>query len=182
MIRGKGKTDTPGLLNLFKKSLLLIFLLVILSGEGPPDPWAIDGMVGKGAPIFTLKDMNGNEVSLTELHGKVILINFWATWCPPCREELPSLKDLRKKYAADELEIIAISTDRSLSTLKRYLDKNPVNFRVLHDRGIKVSRRYNVFSLPTSFLINKRGLIVEKFIGFVNWTSPEIKGKIDNLL
>ena len=165
-----------------RNTIMIIFFLIVLSGEGLPNPWAIDEMVGKGAPNFSLKDLNGKEVSLVDLRGKVILLNFWATWCPPCINEIPKLNELKKRYAEKNFEILGVSTDGSLSTVRKFLKKHPIAYTVLHDRGIKASRKYNVFSLPTTFLIDKNGKIVEKFLGEYNWTSPEIRKKIDELL
>jgi len=161
---------------------MVIFFLLILAGKGFSNPWAIDDMVDKEASPFTLKDLNGRQVSLVDFRGKVILLNFWATWCPPCISEIPKLDKLRKAYSGKDFEIVAVSTDRSLSTVRKFIKGHPVSFIVLHDEGIKVSRKYNVFSIPTTFLIDKKGRIVEKFLGEYDWTSPGIRKKIDELL
>ncbi|GBE37062.1 thiol-disulfide oxidoreductase ResA [bacterium BMS3Bbin07] len=165
-----------------RTTAIVIFFLLTLSVKGFANPWAIDEMIGREASPFSLKDLKGQEVSLMDFRGKVILLNFWATWCPPCISEIPKLNNLRKAYADKNFEIIAVSTDRSLSTIKKFIRKHPVSFVVLHDSSIKVSRKYNVFSIPTTFLIDKKGKIVEKFLGEYDWNSPEIRKKIDELL
>ncbi len=165
-----------------RTAAMVVLFLLTLSGKGFSNPWAIEEMVEKEAPLFTLKDLSGRRVSLVDFRGKVVLLNFWATWCPPCISEIPKLNELREAYAGRDFEIIAVSTDRSLSAVKRFIKKRPVSFVVLHDEGIKVSRKYNVFSIPTTFLLDKKGRIVEKFLGEYDWTSPEIRKKIDELL
>ncbi|GMT47373.1 MAG: thiol:disulfide interchange protein [bacterium] len=165
-----------------RTTAIVIFFLLTLAGKGFSNPWAINEMIGKEASAFSLKNLNGQEVNLMDFHGKVILLNFWATWCPPCIAEIPKLNDLRKRYAEKNFVIVAVSTDRSLSTVKKFIRKHPVSFIVLHDSSIKVSRKYNVFSIPTTFLIDKKGKIVEKFLGGHDWTAPGIRKKIDELL
>lgn len=167
---------------LIKKMLLLSALLFLLTGASAPDPWAINGLVGGKAPLFTLNDVDGNQVSITDFRGKVILLNFWATWCPPCRDELPVFNKLRSDYKGKKFEVVAVSTDRSLPAIKRFLKKVPLDFIILHDKDIKTARSYKVFSLPTTFLIDRSGRVVEMFLGEMNWTSPELREKIDELL
>ncbi len=162
--------------------LLIALLVNLLPLSGLPDPWAIEDLLGKEAPDFTLKDLNGRDVSLRDLRGRVLLLNFWATWCPPCVEEIPALNRLRRGFQGRDFEIVGISTDRSVSTIKEFMETNPIEYLVLHDGDIKVSRIYNVFSIPTTFLIDRNGRIVERYFGEQDWTSREIKEKIDALL
>lgn len=134
------------------------------------------------APDFTLKDAQGRSLSLSSLKGKVILINFWATWCPPCKAEMPSMNKLYNELKGRGLEVIAVSTDSSLATVKDFLARNRLDFPVLFDENKTVSRQYHVFSMPTTFLINRNGMIVEKFFGEEEWTAPDIRRKIENQL
>ncbi len=148
----------------------------------PPSPWDGEGIIGKKAPDFTLKDLNNNVFNLSSLRGKVVVLNFWATWCPPCRAEMPSLNNLYRELRSKGLEVVAISTDRSASPVKDYLSKNPLDIKILVDEDSRVSRQFKVFSIPTTFLIDRNGLIVERFLGEEDWTSAEIKKKINNTL
>jgi peroxiredoxin len=159
--------------------MLLTFLF--LTAEAP-SPWAIDELMGKKAPEFTLKDLNDKTISLSSLKGSVVLLNFWATWCPPCRAEMASLNNLYKEYKSNGLSVIAVSSDRSVSSVKDFLSKKQVELLVLMDSDSKVSRRFKVFSLPTSFLLDKNGVIVQKFLGEEEWDSPAMKKKIRELL
>ncbi len=153
----------------------IISLFVFLSPlSGHSSPWDIDALIGTYAPEFTLKDLQGNNVSLTDFRGKLVLLNFWATWCPPCREEIPSLNKLMSQYRNKGLVIIGISSDSSYKRLKAFAKKYNISFIVLHDASITITRKYKVFSLPTTFLIDKRGRIVRKFIGAYDWTSQEV--------
>lgn len=134
------------------------------------------------APDFTLKDVNGRTFSLSSLKGKVILLNFWATWCPPCKAEMPSMNQLYNEIKAKRFEVVAVSSDRSLSNVKEFLSKSRVDFTVLFDEKKTVTREYKVFSMPTTFLIDRNGLIVEKYYGEYDWTDSEVRKQIEKLL
>ncbi len=172
------------------KKLILISCLLLLISVGPSLPGTAGGMsplnsdniVNSKAPDFVLKDMSGRTVSLTALKGKVVLLNFFATWCPPCRAEMPSFNKLYRTLKQRGLEIVAISSDRSINDIKDFLEKNKVDFPVLFDTDRGATKQYRVFSMPTTFLINKNGVIVEKFYGEYDWTEPETRGKIEKLL
>jgi cytochrome c biogenesis protein CcmG, thiol:disulfide interchange protein DsbE len=173
------------------KKLILISCLLLLIAVGPGlqrstadgvSPLIANNVVNSKAPDFTLKDINGKTVSLSTFTGKVVLLNFFATWCPPCRAEMPSFNKLSRALKQRGLEVVAISSDRSIDDLKDFLEKNKIDFPVLFDADRNVAKQYRVFSMPTTFLINKNGTIVEKFYGEYDWTEPETKGKIEKLL
>lgn len=161
--------------------LLLCFAFLFLTAEAP-SPWSIDELVGKKAPEVTLKDMNEKTVSLSSLKGNAVLINFWATWCPPCRDEMPSLNRLYREYRNKGLIVVAVSTDRSASPVKDFLGKNPVDFPVLMDSNSKAAKQFKVFSLPTTLLLDKKGAIVQKYLGEEEWDSANIRDKINAVL
>lgn len=169
-------------------SCLLPFALCLLlfAAEGfaqPPSPYAVEKLSGQKAPDFTLKDINGNTVSLSSFKGKVVLLNFWATWCPPCRAEIPSMNKLNQLLKNKGLVILAVSTDRAVVDVKDFLKNNPVNFTVVVDYNLSVSRSlYKVFMVPTTFLIDKRGIVIEKYFGEQDWTEPEMIKEIEPLL
>lgn len=159
-----------------------LFCIYTLLSAAPPNPWDIEDLIGKKAPDFTLKDINNRPFNLSSLRGKVVILNFWATWCPPCRAEMPSLNNLYREYRNKGLEVVAISTDRSYTVIKDYISKNPSDITILIDTDNKVSRQFKVFSIPTTFLIDRNGIIIERYLGEENWTSPEIKKKIKETL
>lgn len=160
---------------------MLLFAFLFLTAEAP-SPWGIDELVGKKAPEFSLKDMNEKTVSLSSFKGNVVIVGFWATWCPPCRGEMPSLNKLYRELRNRGLVILAVSTDRSVPSVKDFLSKTPVDFPVLMDSDSKVSRQFKVFSLPTTFLLDKNGAIVQRYLGEEEWDSPKIREKITTLL
>jgi len=127
--------------------------------------------------------MDGRTFSLASYKGNVVLLNFWATWCPSCKDEIPSMNKLVRQFKDRKFSIIALSTDRSYSSVRDFLKKHTADFTVLMDDGLKVSRSlYKVFVLPTSFLIDKKGVIVERYFGEEDWTDPAIVRKIDELM
>ena len=165
--------------------------MFLLIGMGPSlsgntadgiSPLNSDNIIKSKAPDFTAKDLNGKTVSLSAFKGKVVLLNFWATWCPPCRAEMPSLNKLYNMLKPRGLEVVAVSTDRSISDIKDFIESHRVGFPVLFDSERSASKLYRVFSMPTTFLIDRKGMIVEKFYGEYDWTEPETKGKIEKLL
>jgi len=164
--------------------LLTIYCLLLTSAyAGPPSPFDGEKNINRQAPAFALKDINGNTVSLSSYKGRVVLLNFWATWCPSCREEMPSLNKLSQKLKNMNFSIIEVSADRSVSDVKDYLKKHPSDCTVVVDDSLSVSRSlYKVFVLPTSFLIDKKGIVVKKYYGGEDWTDPEVVGEIESLL
>lgn len=164
--------------------LVLLFTALLLKQAGGESfsPWEIENIIGKEAPDFTIKDLSGRMVALSSFRGKPILLNFWATWCPYCREERPQLDFLHERYKDKGLVIIAVSIDRSVAKVKRYLEKIPADYVVLIDEETEVARTYGVFALPTSFLIDREGKIRHKFMGMRKWTDEASKELIEEFL
>lgn len=134
------------------------------------------------APEFALKDLNGNYVSITALRGKVIVLNFWATWCPPCKDEMPSLNELYNKYKDKGLVVLAVTLNKSEDAVKDFLESTPLDFAILLQDSSKVSKQYKVYSIPATFVIDKGGFIVKKYQGPEDWVSPNIIKAIEELL
>jgi peroxiredoxin len=161
---------------------VVIFAAFIFLTAEAPSPWDIDGMVGKKAPNFTLRDLNGRNVALSSFRGRAVLINFWATWCPSCRSEMADLDRLGKDLKDKGLVVVGVSIDRSADYVKDYLEKHRVDFLLLMDPESKVSRQFKVFSLPTSFILDRNGSILYKFLGEEEWNSAEMRTKINKAL
>lgn len=160
--------------------LAYCFLLTASASAEAPSPFAVDKLPGKQAPDFTLKDINGNSVSLSSFKGKVVLLKFWATWCPPCREEIPSANSLDKLLKNRGLVILSVSVDKSTPKIKDFVRKYPIHYTILIDDTMKVAKSlYKAFKLPMSFLIDKKGVIVREFIYVHDWTAPEIVKEIE---
>lgn len=162
---------------------LCALLFASFASAEPPSPFAGDNLINVQAPEFTLNNVDGKAVSLASYRGTVVLLNFWATWCPSCREEMPSMNKLARQFKNRKFSIVAVATDRSSSDVRSYLKKNPSDFTVLVDEGLSVSRsKYKVFVLPMSFLIDKNGMVVERYFGGEDWTDPGMIKKIESLL
>jgi peroxiredoxin len=164
---------------------LLVFLLLIPSKvlSVPVAPWEIEGVMDKEAPGFTLKDINGNDISFESFKGNVILVNFWATWCLPCRAEMPSLNSLYNRLKDRGFVVMGISIDSSESPVRKFLKKIPVDFPLLLDSRLEVAKtKYKVFAYPTTFLIDRKGIIKEKFIGEMDWVDDKTVKIIERYL
>ena len=131
--------------------------------------------LGKGvpAPDFTLPGLDGQTVSLADYRGKVVLLNIWATWCPPCVEEMPSMEKLYQELKAESFEILAVSMDISgAQAVLPFMKKHKLNFPALTDTEGALKSLYQTTGVPESFVIDKDGIILEKVIGPRDWASP----------
>jgi peroxiredoxin len=139
--------------------------------------------IGKPAPNFILKDLLGNDIHLSDYKNKVVLLTFWATWCPPCREEMPVLQRLHNKMAGRDFIILAVSVDHAgPAKVNDFLIKGGYTFKVLLDAQNRAASKYAVAAIPTAFLIDKKGKIVEQHIGMLNWTSLAAMKRIEELM
>lgn len=128
--------------------------------------------VGSHAPDFAARDLSGKSVSLADLRGQVVLVNIWATWCGPCRDEMPSLERLHKQFGAQGLKIVAVSIDKppadanDLATFARDLG---LSFTIWHDPDGRIQQLYRTTGVPESFVVGPDGVIREKVIGATEW-------------
>lgn len=144
-------------------------LLVIILGGGlvwmgrVEDPLSLIGRPaprsGALAPAFTLTDLDGETHHLMDFHGRPIIINFWATWCPPCREEMPDLQRVYEQYQADDLVILAINNDEPPQVIREFVEEHDLTFLMLLDETNVVTRLYEVQSYPSTFFIDRSGRI-----------------------
>ncbi|HJW72988.1 MAG TPA: redoxin family protein [Geothrix sp.] len=128
---------------------------------------SILGAVGKGdpAPALQLKDRTGKAFSLADLKGQVVVVDFWASWCGPCRKSLPELDGLQDRYAAQGVKVVGVSLDDDLGAVTAFLEKIPVRFTILHDPAGKSGEAFSVVAMPTTFLIDREGRIAGRFEG-----------------
>ncbi len=135
--------------------ITLIFVLIINFQRNNPILAA-----GDTAPDFMLADLEtGDDIQLSENHGKGVMINFWATYCEPCKEEMPFMDELYEKYKDDGFEIIAVSVDRNEMVIRNFYERYGLSFPIVHDRKGAVMRAYQISPLPTSIFINPDGTI-----------------------
>jgi thiol-disulfide isomerase/thioredoxin len=137
---------------------------------------------GSMAPEIGLKDLSGRGVSIAGLKGKVVLVDFWASWCSPCREELPILNALYKKYRERGFEVVAVNQDQSPDKVRSFLSSMPLAFRVVHDGGKAVAGRYAPSKMPTSFLIDRRGIVRHVHAGFRPSDKAALEAQVEGLL
>lgn len=154
-----------------KTKFLVISMISVLFIVGsllisPGQASAGDVQPAREAPDFTLSDTDGKRISLSDFKGKVILIDFWATWCPFCRESIPILGSLYNDYKDKGLEIIGIALEYDGGKgLKRFAEQKNITYTLLIGNE-KLATEYSAYGVPTRFLINREGKIVEKFVGF----------------
>jgi len=142
------------------------------------------GLVAAGAPApdFTLPDLAGESVTLSQYRGKVVFLNFWASWCPPCRAEMPSMERLYEVYAGDDFVLLAVNIEQDAAAVRDFLRKNPHTFPVLLDLETTAQRLYGVDRFPETFLIDRQGRVVERYIGARDWSAVEFLKKIKSML
>ena len=139
--------------------------------------------VGDEAPNFHLRDLAGTTVSLSQFRGKVVLLNFWATWCGPCRVEMPAMEQLYRSLPRKEFEILAISTDAQGAVVTRpFQQEMGFTFPILHDADYHVGLTYGASSLPITFMVDRQGVIRKKIFGAREWDSPEARELVQALL
>jgi len=186
------KDQTQNVRRINLQSIVLIFLIIAGVGiivllQTKDSSFNLSGRprLGKGvsAPNFTLPDLAGKMVSLDDYKGKVVLLNIWATWCPPCVEEMPSMEKLYRELKNEGFEILAISVDVSgAETVIPFMKKHKLSFPALTDTIGAIKRLYQTTGVPESFVIDKGGIIVEKIIGPRDWASPGAIVSFRNLI
>ena len=161
-----------GLKVIMKKIMFLIlagWLVLFITACGE----SLVATVGKPAPDFDTVDLNGKVWSLSDLKGKVVFVNFWATWCPPCREEMPSMQRLYTQLPKDKFEMIALFNNDKPDLVKNFIAKLGLTFPILSDEYNFAGTKYGLTGLPETFIVDKQGVIREKVIGPAEWDSPE---------
>ena len=128
------------------------------------DPQALPRK-GFVAPDFTLEALDGQTIVLSELRGEVVLINFWATWCPPCREEMPAMQKVYEQYRDQGFQVLAISLDVQHAQVPAFVEEKGLTYPVMMDRDGTVSDLYQILSLPTTFFVDRSGVIQKIIIG-----------------
>ncbi len=138
--------------------------------------------IGKPAPDFTVQDSD-RTVTLSQLRGKIVVLNFWATWCPPCIEEMPSLVQMQKKFQGKDVTVLAVSVDDDADAYHKFLKDHAIDLLTVRDPGgpksdlgvtAPVASRYGTYKFPETYIIDREGVIRRKFIGPIDWNQQEI--------
>jgi peroxiredoxin len=161
------------------KSIAFLLLLIAISCSSPESP-STKPQASKPAQDFALKDITGKEVKLSSLKGKAVMVNFWATWCHPCREEIP---DLQKSYEENKDKgfiILGVNIKENKSKVSKFVEDYKITYPVLLDIDGSVSNEYHVFGVPMSFFIDKNGIIKDSFVGMM--TKEDISKRLEAIL
>jgi cytochrome c biogenesis protein CcmG/thiol:disulfide interchange protein DsbE len=152
---------------------LLATLIGCYSGTRPP-------RIGQNAPDFTVTD-NDHKITLSEFRGQVVVLNFWGSWCAPCIEETPSLVQMQARLKKNGVTILGVSIDSDDEAYHKFLKQYAVNFVTVRDDAQKSATTYGTFRWPETYVIDRSGVVRRKFIGPVNWNSPEITDYLSKL-
>jgi cytochrome c biogenesis protein CcmG, thiol:disulfide interchange protein DsbE len=161
----------------FPRLLTLIALpsLFLVSGC---DRGAHPGQTGKAAPDFTVSD-GATSIHLANYRGRVVLLNFWATWCPPCIQEMPAL--LQLQHDRPDLAVLAVSIDEDPAAYSRFLARHHVDLISVRDPGQSAAKLYHTEGWPETYIIDRKGIIRRKIVGDPDWSNPEIRHYLSTL-
>lgn len=163
----------------YKNLLILLVLAIVVggcSGQPPEGAKALPvAKVGSPAPDFELQDTNGKIWKLSDLKGQVIFVNFWATWCPPCREEMPSMQELYEAMPRERFKMLTILSNDDPTLAVNFIAKVGATFPVLLDPLSKTSNAYGLTGVPETYIVDKQGILRQKYLGPRNWSSSEAK-------
>lgn len=137
---------------------------------------------GDSAPNFSITTDTGRTITRSDFGGKLLVLNFWATWCPPCIEEIPSLDRLQKNFAGSGLVVLGVSVDTNQKLYEDFLRRDRVSFQTARDPESNISASYGTFKYPETYIIDQKGRVVAKIIGSRDWTSPDMVNMIKSLL
>ena len=166
-----------------QKPIIATLLSVLIAVAGPAlagfelKPWT-----GGATPPLSLQDVSGRKIDLAQYRGKVVLVNFWATWCAPCVAELPAMEKLREKLSLSGFEVLAVNYKDSPKKINDFLVKRPLALPIPRDADGAVGLAWAVRTFPTSFVIDTDGRIRYWVIGDVDWLSPSVESRIRELL
>lgn len=158
-----------------------LVLAVLLVAEQAV-PAGLEARPAQPAPALRATDLAGSPKTLADYRGKVVLLNYWASWCPPCRHEMPSMERLRQKMAGRPLEIVAIDSAEPVEDVRGFLATMKLQFPILLDPEGENTRRWKVYALPTSFLLDAEGHIRYVLKGGAEWDEGEFLQAIETLL
>ena len=161
----------------------LLALCLASAGAAHASEWKAFSTEGGQAPApLSLPDLSGKEVDLASFRGEVVLVNFWATWCEPCREEMPSLQRLENKLAGRKFRVVAVNIGEGAPRIRQFLERTPVSFTILRDAESEAMKAWRVRMLPASFLVDRRGMLRYQLVGEADYDDPKQQAPVLELL
>ncbi len=139
-------------------------------------------VAGDTAPDFSIKTDDGRTLTRSDFGGKLLVLNFWATWCPPCLQEMPSLDQFQKSLAGSGVVVLGVSVDQNERVYRAFLSKVKVAFTTARDPESRISSDYGTFKYPETYIIDRQGKVLEKIIGPTDWTDGNMMGRVKALL
>jgi peroxiredoxin len=169
-----------------RSDFIFLASIVLLAGALV---WVVSGtldqriiQVGDTAPDFTVTTDHGRTITRENFGGKVLVLNFWATWCPPCIEETPSLNAFARTYGPQGVVVLGVSTDRNEKLYRQFVQMYNVGFETARDPESNIPASYGTFQLPETYIIDRSGKVVEKVISNQNWMDPDFLARIKSML
>ena len=161
-----------------KLAFFLLFFSVAAHAQQPLKPWT-----GGATPALELATLDGKPQNLEDYRGKVVLVNFWATWCAPCLEEMPSIEKLRRSLDARRFAVVAVNVGEGQAKAAAFAEKMQIGgFNILLDRDIKTSRAWGARVLPATFIVDPDGKVRYSHYGALDWSRPDIRSAIARLI
>lgn len=165
---------------------ILLGLVLVL---GVSLAWVVKGSlddhivrIGDTAPSFTVKTETGRTITPANFGGKLLVLNFWASWCQPCLQEVPSLEVFSRQFAPEGVVVLGVSVDKNENLYRQFLKQFPVTFQVARDPSWDIAANYGTFQLPETYIIDSSGKVVQKVIAAQNWMNPEFVQSIKKML
>jgi peroxiredoxin len=157
--------------------LLLLLALALPASAQPLKPWT-----GGAAPALELRDTEGKLHRLADYRGSVVLVNFWATWCEPCREEMPSMERLRTAMQGKRFVVLAVNVGEGARAARAFGEKMRLGFALVLDSDTKTARAWSARVLPASFIVGPQGDIRYSYFGAIDWARDDVRNSIEDLL
>jgi peroxiredoxin len=158
-------------------AILVFAALALPAAAQPLKEWS-----GGAAPALELEDVEGRMHRLSDYRGKVVLLNFWATWCEPCREEMPSMERLRSSFEGKPFQVLAVNVGEGGRVARAFADKMALRFPLLLDRDTRTTKAWGARILPASFVLGPDGTIRYSYLGAIDWTAPQVSAAIERLM
>jgi len=155
----------------------LLFLAPAASAAADLKLWS-----GGPTPALALKDLDGRPHQLSDYRGSVVLVNFWATWCAPCRDEMPSIQALKEKLAGKPFVVLAVNLDEPEPRIRKFLSQMKVDFTILRDSEKRAAKAWNARILPASYIVGRNGRVRYTLVGEIDWANEHVVARISELL